>query len=513
MRNYLWNIEIEIPGVSKVQRRLKAPFLKIGQGAGSHLRIGQLEFSGEGFEVRFDEVKKKYSVEFLGKDEHGKFSAAESMVTWQRIKVRFEVMEDQRSRAGIDPESWVEKFPEFEEGVVSLWHIHRGLLIESRVLPVKSTQMLLKSGGRFIWKPEENAQKFAIQEQNGDIFSLEFKEGRAGALRAQKDEHVYLLTKVPARKWISQLSNPLDAQMQGKKDRPWFAAIGATLLILGSLVQMFQTREELPLEITEELSSEQQKIVLEQPQTGGNGRLGGGGIETEHFDNKGGAGLAALDKLVEQDSKKGGAQGAKSSGILGALSALDEGVKKGAFRQAGLAPSSASSDLLGSVAGALGALNKNGKAGGGGVGIGGLGTKGIGGGGGGGQGAGFGTSSGDGLGKGNGFRNVTFEADKSVIKGGLDRSEVDAVVQENLSQIRFCYNRGLRSNPNLQGKIISSFVIGPEGTVLSSRLKDSNIGLPEVEDCIKGRISGWKFPKPRGGGEVSVAYPFLLKKD
>jgi hypothetical protein len=149
---------------------------------------------------------------------------------------------------------------------------------------------------------------------------------------------------------------------------------------------------------------------------------------------------------------------------------------------------------------------------GGGVGIGGVGTQGYGGGGGGGKGKGFGTGIGDGLGKGDGPRTLAFESENLSVRGGLERSEVEAVIQENLSQIRYCYNKALRTNPNLSGKVTTNFVIGGDGNVKVSRVPASTMASQEVEDCIKGRIAAWKFPQPRGGGDVSVNYPFLLKQ-
>jgi hypothetical protein len=44
-----------------------------------------------------------------------------------------------------------------------------------------------------------------------------------------------------------------------------------------------------------------------------------------------------------------------------------------------------------------------------------------------------------------------------------------------------------------------------------SRVKDSSLGDPEVEGCITQRMMGWKFPNPRGGVNVKVTYPFLLR--
>jgi TonB family protein len=106
---------------------------------------------------------------------------------------------------------------------------------------------------------------------------------------------------------------------------------------------------------------------------------------------------------------------------------------------------------------------------------------------------------------------VEFDSGASSIAGGLERSEVEAVIRENISQIRFCYNRGLRNNPNLEGKVTSNFVIGADGSVRTSRLAGSSLGSAEVEDCIKDRVASWRFPQPRGGGQVQVNYPFLLK--
>jgi hypothetical protein len=205
---------------------------------------------------------------------------------------------------------------------------------------------------------------------------------------------------------------------------------------------------------------------------------------------------------------------AATSKVANALSALDEGMKSGKIKAAGI-PSFGGGLGKGSALGVLGALGKVGRggSGGGGVGIGGVGTQGGGGGGGGGTGNGFGTGVGSGLGKGEGQRTVAFDSDNVAIRGGLERSEVEAVIQENISQIRFCYNRGLRNNPQLSGKVTSAFTIQGDGGVKLSRIQGSTIAVSEVEDCIKNKIASWKFPQPRGGGEVVVSYPFLFKSN
>ena len=165
----------------------------------------------------------------------------------------------------------------------------------------------------------------------------------------------------------------------------------------------------------------------------------------------------------------------------------------------------------GSVKGVLSAIKGIASLGGGGGSLNGgkgVGTQGVGNG----NGLGVGGGNGRGQGQGAGFGNgVSFQPGGSMVRGGLERSEVEAVITENISQIRFCYNRGLRSRPNLQGKVTSNFTIGSAGEVKVARIKDSSLGEAEVENCISEKIASWKFPQPRGGGEVVVSYPFLLK--
>jgi hypothetical protein len=39
----------------------------------------------------------------------------------------------------------------------------------------------------------------------------------------------------------------------------------------------------------------------------------------------------------------------------------------------------------------------------------------------------------------------------------------------------------------------------------------STLNEPRLSECIRVRVRGWKFPSPKGGGNVIVTYPFLFK--
>jgi TonB family protein len=138
--------------------------------------------------------------------------------------------------------------------------------------------------------------------------------------------------------------------------------------------------------------------------------------------------------------------------------------------------------------------------------LGGINTHGTGGGAGGTAKAGSGLSGGS-VGTG----DVALVDEETVIEGGLDREVIADVIKRNLGQIRYCYERQLSSNKDLYGKVMVRFTIGPGGEVGNPKIDNSTMKSALVEGCILRRVASWKFPLPKGGTTVNVAYPFLFK--
>lgn len=210
---------------------------------------------------------------------------------------------------------------------------------------------------------------------------------------------------------------------------------------------------------------------------------------------------------VEMKKKELDREIMENAGVLGALregSELD-----GVF-------GNLNDDLAGGIGGLIGAkgtqtgsggLGSRGSGlGGGGSadGIGGLGTKGRGTG-----------KSGYGSGGGNfgkkGAGGISKIGGDPIILGALDKSLIDPVVKRHMNQIRYCYQRGLTSNPGLGGKIVVKFVISKDGSVSKASTKSSTMGNKSVEGCINSRFQRFKFPEPKGGGIVIVSYPFVFQ--
>jgi TonB family protein len=138
------------------------------------------------------------------------------------------------------------------------------------------------------------------------------------------------------------------------------------------------------------------------------------------------------------------------------------------------------------------------------AGLGGVGTKGAGGG----QG-GYGNTA-VGSGEGRALSAMALSQDM-VLEGGLDRSVIQATIAKYLSQVRACYEQGLARNAGLSGQVTVAFEIGAQGNLNSSKVARSSLGDAGVEGCITQRMMSWIFPKPLGGVNVKVSYPFLLK--
>jgi len=102
--------------------------------------------------------------------------------------------------------------------------------------------------------------------------------------------------------------------------------------------------------------------------------------------------------------------------------------------------------------------------------------------------------------------------EEALIDGGLDRDEINAVIQRHLGQVRFCYEQGLQSEPDLAGRVAIKFVIGSRGHVNVANIANSSLRSRTVESCLVNKLKGWKFPEPRGGVDVKVSYPFVLKR-
>lgn len=78
-------------------------------------------------------------------------------------------------------------------------------------------------------------------------------------------------------------------------------------------------------------------------------------------------------------------------------------------------------------------------------------------------------------------------------KASRSREEIELVFDRNKGAIYALYNRALRDNPALQGKVVLELTIAPWGEVTSCRVLSSDLADPELERKLVARVKLFRF--------------------
>lgn len=97
----------------------------------------------------------------------------------------------------------------------------------------------------------------------------------------------------------------------------------------------------------------------------------------------------------------------------------------------------------------------------------------------------------------------------------ITREGIKDAVQQELPQIRECYEAWLRQNPTLAGKLKVQFTIAEipgreRARVQRVDIADGGFGHVMMEGCVRNVFQGMRFERPRGG-ETRVTYPLSFE--
>lgn len=105
------------------------------------------------------------------------------------------------------------------------------------------------------------------------------------------------------------------------------------------------------------------------------------------------------------------------------------------------------------------------------------------------------------------WQNVTSNPYRrpGVLKGAIDGYQ---------NELKYLYNKRLRSGVKLYGKMLVEIKIEANGTVGKVSILQSNMGDQQFEQSVTERILTWKFQGvPDTIGELSIKYPFEFSED
>lgn len=92
----------------------------------------------------------------------------------------------------------------------------------------------------------------------------------------------------------------------------------------------------------------------------------------------------------------------------------------------------------------------------------------------------------------------------------LSNDQIRDVIRAHPNEVQACYQQALARDPNRGGRVLVAFVIGTDGRVTRSEVRESTLGDAEAERCIAGVVSGLTFPRP-SRGIVEARYPFEFR--
>jgi hypothetical protein len=96
--------------------------------------------------------------------------------------------------------------------------------------------------------------------------------------------------------------------------------------------------------------------------------------------------------------------------------------------------------------------------------------------------------------------------------GHLPAEVIQRIVRQNDGRYRFCYEKALQANPNLQGRVTVRFLIDRTGAVAVASDAGSDIPDEGVRKCVVTAFTSLSFPAP-DSGVVTVVYPIVFSPE
>jgi TonB family protein len=95
--------------------------------------------------------------------------------------------------------------------------------------------------------------------------------------------------------------------------------------------------------------------------------------------------------------------------------------------------------------------------------------------------------------------------------GARTEESLRQVLTQNMGRLQYLYNKYLKTNPDLRGKVEVEVTINADGTVANAVILSSEIAIPEFQREIVSAVRRWKYDTI-AQGQMKVVYPILFVK-
>ena len=106
---------------------------------------------------------------------------------------------------------------------------------------------------------------------------------------------------------------------------------------------------------------------------------------------------------------------------------------------------------------------------------------------------------------------TAFDGEESPLSSGPGPSRTDEEIQIVFDKYKAAlyriYNRQLRKNPTLQGKMVLRLTIEPDGSVSACKVDSSDMDSPELDKKMSARVKKFNFGVKEGVPSITILYP------
>jgi hypothetical protein len=94
-------------------------------------------------------------------------------------------------------------------------------------------------------------------------------------------------------------------------------------------------------------------------------------------------------------------------------------------------------------------------------------------------------------------------------KKSLEAGDIKLIVKKQQARVRACYERVLKTETHLSGKLMMAWSVQPDGSVSDVNVADDQLGSDKVSRCVSHAVSQFRFPQ--GTELVQVEYPMVFE--
>jgi TonB family protein len=95
--------------------------------------------------------------------------------------------------------------------------------------------------------------------------------------------------------------------------------------------------------------------------------------------------------------------------------------------------------------------------------------------------------------------------------GARNEQSLYKVLSQNIGRLQYIYEKFLKTNPDIRGKVEVEVTINPDGRIANVVVLSSEIPLQEFQQQIRDAIRRWKY-EAIAQGQMKVVYPIVFNK-